>query len=105
MQSSRERQFFFPSSLSGFRWQAGLSNWQAGWSGDKKGWCCSHQQIACPGYKYHGANAEKHVVVTWKGISIASPSFFLLMFSWEPKTCFFFYHGFQCGFAEPMIFL
>jgi hypothetical protein len=80
---------FFPSSLSGFRWQEGLSNWEAGWSGDKKGWCCSHQQIGCPGYKYHGANAQKHVVVTWKllhSISIV----FLLMFSWEPKTCFFF---------------
>lgn len=49
--------------------QEGLSNWEAGWSGDKKGWCCSHQQIGCPGYKYHGANAQKHVVVTHKFVA------------------------------------
>ncbi|CAK9036648.1 unnamed protein product [Durusdinium trenchii] len=45
---------------------AGLAGWEHGWSGAKKSWCCSHEQLGCPGYVYHGpgAHGHTHVVVT-----------------------------------------
>lgn len=66
--------------------QEGLSNWEAGWSGDKKGWCCSHQQIGCPGYKYHGANAQKHVVVTHKFVAGGSSGSMSGGHSWSSSS-------------------
>ena len=63
---------FFSQSLW-FLVAGGLVQLASGLVRGQEEWCCSHQQIGCPGYVYHGANAQKKVVVTWSW-STASPS-------------------------------